>query len=67
MSTTETPKDGATKAITLRIPETLDQKVETTAAEVGLSRADVIRLSLDRGMDRLLEQLRGDAGTKSAA
>lgn len=66
MSSTESPKDGGTKAITVRIPETLDQKVDTTAEKIGLSRADVIRLSLDRGMDRLLEQLLAPNSTAAA-
>ncbi len=57
MSTPDEAKE-AVKTISLRVPETLDQKIDTTAGEVGLSRADVIRLSLDRGMDRLLEQLK---------
>ena len=65
MTTTNQPADPTaetpTKAITLRIAEALDTKVQAAADETGLSRADVIRLSLDRGVDKLLDQLRGNA------
>ena len=66
MSTPD-PASDPVRSVTLRIPETLDQKVDATAAEVSLSRADVMRLSLDRGMDVLLAQLKGETTTTSPA
>ncbi|QJE95245.1 ribbon-helix-helix protein, CopG family [Luteolibacter luteus] len=65
MSTTEQPKEGS-KRVTLSIPDKIDQKVDAAVGETGLSRAAVIRLSLDRGIDRLLEQLKG-SDAKTAA
>lgn len=41
----------------MRISEELDSKVNETARAVGLRKSDVMRLALDRGLDRLIEQL----------
>jgi hypothetical protein len=43
--------------VTLRIPPELNEKAKDAAGATGLKRADVMRLALDRGIDRLLEQL----------
>lgn len=45
----------------LRMPEDLDRKVTETAAEIGLSKQDTVRLSLERGLNILVKQLSGDA------
>lgn len=50
----ETPADVV---VTLRIRPELNDKAAAAAEAVGLKRADVMRLALDRGIDRLLEQL----------
>lgn len=63
---TQDPTPDAPKTISLRIPETLDTKVDAAAKETGLKRSDVLRLSLDRGIDRLLEQLRGEPAHHAA-
>ena len=43
--------------VSLRIPFALNEKIAMAAQAVGLRKADVMRLALDRGIDRLAEQL----------
>lgn len=43
--------------VSLRIPFSLNEKIALAAQSVGLRKADVMRLALDRGIDRLAEQL----------
>lgn len=53
-------EDGVDDAVvvrSLRISVDLDEKVAETARKVGLRKADVQRLALERGLDLLLEQL----------
>ncbi len=50
----ETPTDII---VTLRIRPELNEKTAIAAQAVGLRKSDVMRLALDRGIDRLLEQL----------
>ena len=54
------PPPEATKSVTIRLPESLENKVISASNETGLARADVYRLSIDRGVDKLLDQLRGE-------
>lgn len=53
----DTPTVNADQIISIRVPIELNEKTESAARATGLKKADVIRLSLDRGIDRLLEQL----------
>lgn len=43
--------------LSIRVPNELHEKTENAARETGLKKADIIRLSLDRGVDILLAQL----------
>ena len=55
----ETRKDVV---VTLRMSPELNEKTVMASKAVGLKRADIMRLALDRGVERLLEQLeRGEA------
>jgi predicted DNA-binding protein len=45
--------------VTLRISPELNEKTAMASKAVGLKRADIMRLALDRGVERLLEQLEG--------
>jgi hypothetical protein len=42
----------------LRLTTALDDKVTAAAAETTLSKQDVMRLSIERGLEILLNQLR---------
>jgi hypothetical protein len=44
-------------ALTLRLAPHLGAKVARACQATGLKRTELIRLALDRGIDRLLEQL----------
>jgi predicted DNA-binding protein len=50
----ETPADVV---ITLRIRQEMDERLAAAAEASGLKRADIMRLALDRGLIRLMEQL----------
>jgi hypothetical protein len=52
--TAEAPTDVI---VTLRIRPELNEKTAIAAQAVGLRKSDIMRLALDRGIDRLLEQL----------
>ena len=52
--TAEAPTDII---VTLRIRPELNEKTAIAAQAVGLKKSDIMRLALDRGIDRLLEQL----------
>ncbi len=43
--------------LSIRIPQDLIAMADDASKRLGLKRADVIRLSLSRGIERLLEQL----------
>jgi hypothetical protein len=49
------------RTIPLRLPEDLAAEVERAAAETRLSRQDVMRLAIERGVAILLAQLAGGA------
>ncbi len=65
MSKETDPKAAARKprsiTLPLRMPEDLDRKVAMTAAEIGLSKQDTVRLSLERGLSILVQQLSSKA------
>jgi len=46
--------------VSLRIPKSLDAKVRGAVKKTHLKRSDVLRMAVDRGVDRLLEQLIGE-------
>lgn len=48
---------SAEVVVSLRIPKQLANKVRAAALKTHLKRADVLRMAVDRGVDRLLEQL----------
>lgn len=45
------------KVISIRFPDDLVKLADDAACRLGLKRADVIRLAIPRGVERLLEQL----------
>lgn len=45
------------KVITIRILESINEKVEDASKVTGLKKADVLRLAIERGVDVLLKQL----------
>ncbi len=47
--------------ISIRVPNELNEKADAAARATGLKKADVLRLSIDRGVDILLAQLTGQA------
>jgi len=53
----DTPTINADQIITIRVPNELNEKSESAAKATGLKKADVLRLSIDRGIDILLAQL----------
>lgn len=63
MSKPKKPKAPA--PISLRIDEALSSELEAAAQETKLNKSDLVRLSVERGLKILLEQLR--APVKTAA
>ena len=61
----KTRPDGV--SVPLRMPAELDQKIEAAAEQVKLSKADTMRLALDRGLDVLIAQLTTPPATTAAA
>lgn len=45
--------------ISIRVPVELNEKAESAAVTLGLKKADVLRLSFDRGVEVLIAQLTG--------
>ena len=45
--------------ITVRVPNELNEKADAAARLLGLKKADVLRLSFDRGIEVLVAQLTG--------
>jgi len=45
--------------ITVRVPNELNEKADAAARQLGLKKADVLRLSFDRGIEVLIAQLTG--------
>lgn len=43
--------------LSIKIPADLNEKADAAAKSVGLKKADVIRLAIDRGIDVVLRQL----------
>jgi predicted transcriptional regulator len=49
--------DANTQTLTFRISEELAEKIAASAAAAKMNRSVLLRLAVDRGIDRLLEQL----------
>lgn len=47
----------AVHPLQVKLPEALEKKVAQTVKQTGLKKPDVVRMSLDRGLDVLLAQL----------
>jgi hypothetical protein len=58
MSDKKTHKSGR-RPVPLSMPEELEVKIEAAAAQIKLSKQDVMRLSMERGLDVLIAQLTG--------
>lgn len=54
-------KKQVERVISLRIPGDLDDKVNEAAKTTRIRKADVLRMAVDRGVDRLLEQLKTES------
>jgi hypothetical protein len=44
-------------SVPIRMPEALETKITEATAKTGLAKQDVMRLSLERGIDILIAQL----------
>ena len=53
----DTPTINPDQIISIRIPNELIEKAEAAAKATGLKKADVLRLSFDRGIEILIAQL----------
>lgn len=53
------PKRPEFRNVPLRMTADLDDLIERAKEKTGLSKQDVMRLSLNRGLDILVEQLTG--------
>lgn len=51
------------KSIPVRLSADLEQKIEAAAEQVKLSKQDVMRLSLERGLEVLIRQLTSEPAT----
>ena len=49
--------------LSLRIPDELNWKITISAEAAKMPRAAMLRMAIDRGLDRLLEQLQVAAPT----
>ena len=49
--------EATTQTITFRVSEELADKVSAAAVATKINRSNLLRLAVDRGIDRLLEQL----------
>lgn len=59
MSTKRTAKKAARTVTPLSLDAELDSKVSKAAATTKLSKQAVMRMSIERGLDILLDQLSG--------
>jgi hypothetical protein len=60
MSKKIAPKDKTVDKhvnVPIRMPSTLETKITEATAKTGLAKQDVMRLSLERGIDILIAQL----------
>lgn len=56
---TDTQTINTDVIISIRVPLELNEKAEAAAVTLGLKKADVLRLSFDRGVEVLIAQLTG--------
>ena len=56
-TTNDTVSESADFNLSIRVPMDLINLADDAGKKLGLKRADVIRLSLGRGIERLLSQL----------
>lgn len=65
MSNTAIPTESATKAefvnVPLRVPRDLDDRLKAASDETHVSKQDLMRLSIERGLESLLQALTGKA------
>lgn len=54
-------KKPSRRPVPLSMPEDLEVKIEQASEQVKLSKQDVMRLSMERGLPVLLAQLTGSA------
>lgn len=59
---TDVGESSSDFTLSIRIPQDLITMADDAGKRLGLKRADVIRLSLGRGIDKLLEQLNAKEG-----
>ncbi|GAA5139252.1 hypothetical protein GCM10023213_19650 [Prosthecobacter algae] len=55
----QTDERNAVKPMSLRISNELSEDIETASVETGLSKSDIARLALERGLKILRAQLKG--------
>lgn len=54
-------KPNTKRPVPISMPAELEARIETTSTLVKLSKQDVMRLSMERGIDVLIAQLTGTA------
>ena len=65
-SASESKTKHAAVTVPVRLPVDLDRKIADTAAQVGLSKQDTMRLSMERGLGILFSQLTGKPQAEAA-
>ena len=54
------------RSVPISMPDDLEEKIEAAAEQVKLSKQDVMRLSMERGLPVLLAQLAGTTEQQGA-
>jgi len=67
MDTTKPATRDLTMPIPIRLTPAIEEKVEAAAKETGLKKSDVLRMSVERGVDVLLAQLSSTVTTTTTA
>jgi hypothetical protein len=60
-------KKGTGMSVPVHMPAELQEKIESAAGQVRLSKQDVMRLAIERGLDVLITQLTTVPAAKVAA
>lgn len=67
MSKTQPATRNLTASVPVKLSPALVSKVAQAAEETGLKKSDVLRMSIERGVDVLLAQLNGEVQTSHPA
>lgn len=67
MPKTKSATRNLTTSVPVKLSPALVSKVAKASKETGLKKSDVLRMSIERGVDVLLAQLNGDVQTAQSA